>query len=106
VILLRSKIATYIKYITDHPLENVSKAAEQLLPDLLIKKRESVVVPELMNLPPSKRSLAKRIIKDKTGYDVETAYDSKNNIIKMKDQNTKTLGFIPKDFKIMQWLYK
>ena len=73
---MENLIHRYIGEIVANPTVNILDIADSIFGnDPLVTEEKQLVVPELGDIHPTKRNVAKEIILKKTGYHVEPAYD-------------------------------
>lgn len=103
--MVKALIVSYIEHIANNPIDNIYDVAKKMFRGA---KKESgkIAIPDILKLPPVKRELAIEIIKEMTGYTVDSANDKFKGYIRLKDVHSKQYD-VPSDvLKGLQWLYQ
>jgi len=102
------KIVNYVKYVIKHPMEDLYMASVRFFtPAMLSHEEKDLVIPELLQLTPAKRTLVIDIVKSKTNYDISSSKNNFHNFMMIKEVghiiHELTPENVPKKFK---WLIK
>jgi hypothetical protein len=82
-----SDIERYVHRVSTHPFENIDELANIYFEDCsssLVDKE--AIMPELLNIPLTKRSLVVNIVRDRMNYDISPIDEQKINILRDKGE--------------------
>lgn len=104
--LIESKIKKIISYIARHPGEDVSHVVDnQLTGNTEVSMPKDIIVPELLKLPPSKRTLLINIIRKKTNYNLCSSDDYNKNYVRFKEVG-EVIREVPHFAKKIKWFFQ
>lgn len=104
--MLEKNIKDLINYVDKHPGVDVASTADRFLyGNIEISSPKDLVIPELLKLPPAKRTLVVNIVRSKTNCNLYSDADYKHSFVKIKEIG-EVIKEIPKAAKKIRWLFQ